>query len=174
MAGSCYMTSTPKVTLLHIEIAPRGFCPLCCPCRNFPPLDLVEDEFTRDPGSVGGSHSESTSPTPSCNPTPGPKLVSALIPAPIPAPAPPSSNKLFKQFMRAYLKSNQRPRQPPTEREQLFKAKVLEVYYGKLHMDCYHFCQQCKDYLKTGGASGTNRTPFAAFFPCGSISLRLM
>ena len=25
-------------------------------------------------------------------------------------------------------------------REQLFKAKVSDVYFEKLHMDCYHFC----------------------------------
>ena len=39
-------------------------------------------------------------------------------------------------------------------------------------MDCYHFCQQCEDHFKTSGATGMNRTPFAASFLRGTISLR--
>ena len=39
-------------------------------------------------------------------------------------------------------------------------------------MDCYHFYQQCKDYFETSGATGINRTPFAASFLHGTISLR--
>ena len=39
-------------------------------------------------------------------------------------------------------------------------------------MDCYHFCQQCEDYFKTSGATRMNRTPFAASFFHGTISLR--
>ena len=41
--------------------------------------------------------------------------------------------------MKAYLKSSQRFSQPPTKRKQVFRAKVLDMYYGKLYMDCYHF-----------------------------------
>ena len=62
-----------------------------------------------------------------------------LVPAP--TPALPSTNELFKQFIKTYLESNQGPSQPLVERKQLFKAKVPDVYYGKLQMDCYHFCQ---------------------------------
>ena len=101
----------------------------------------MEDELARDPGSVRGLHLDSTSLAPSRNPTPGPKLVSALIPALIPALAPLSSNELLKQFMKAYLESNQGPSRPPAEREQSLKAKLPDIYYGKLHIDCYHFCQ---------------------------------
>ena len=132
----------------------------------------MEDELARDPGSVGGLYLGNTSPAPSHNPIPDPKLVSALIPAPVPAAALPSSNKLFKQFLRAYLESNQGSRQPLAERERSFKAKVPEVYYGKLHMDCYHFCQQCKDYFQTAGATRAKRTLFAASFLCRSISVQ--
>ena len=125
-------------------MAPGGSRLYHSPCWNLFPLDPVEDELARDPCPVGGPHSGSTSPALSCNPIPGPKLVPTLIstpvPAPIPAPAPPSSDKLFKQFMRAYLESNQGPKQPSAERERLFKAKVLEIYYSKLHIDCYYFC----------------------------------
>ena len=159
-------------------MAPRGSRPCRSPRRNLPPLDPVEDELAREPGPVGGPHSGSTSPALSRNPTPGPELVPALNPAlnpapvPAPVPAPPASDELFRQFMRAYLESNQGPRPPPAERERFLKAKVLEVYYGKSYMDCYHFCQQCKDHFETAGATGTNRTPFAAFFLRGSISVR--
>ena len=55
--------------------------------------------------------------------------------------APVAINELFKQFIKAYLKSNQGPRKPPAKCEQPLKAKVLEMYYVKLHMDCYYFRQ---------------------------------
>ena len=41
--------------------------------------------------------------------------------------------------MKAYLESNLVPSQPPEECKRPPKAKVPDVYYGKLHMDCYHF-----------------------------------
>ena len=74
--------------------------------------------------------------------------------------------------MKAYLEFNQGPSQPPEERERPLKAKVPDVYYGKSHMDCYHFCQQCEDHFETSRATGTNRTPFAASFLRGNISVR--
>ena len=147
---------------------------LCCSSRgNLFPLDLVEDELARDLGPTEGPHLASTSSAPSCNPTLGPALVSAPIPASVPTPTPTSAvtNDLFKQFIKAYLKSNQRPREPPAERERLFKAKVSKIYYGKLYIDCYHFCQQCKDYFQTARAIGANQTLFEAFFFHKNISV---
>ena len=73
-------------------------------CWNSPPIDPVEDKLARDPSSVGGPNSDSTSSTPSQNPTPGPDLVSALILAPTPAPV--ATDELFKKFMKAYLETN--------------------------------------------------------------------
>ena len=70
----------------------------------------MKDELARDPSLIGNPHSDSISPTLSHNPTLGPELVFALIPAPVLALALPFSNKLFKQFMRAYLELNQGPR----------------------------------------------------------------
>ena len=32
--------------------------------------------------------------------------------------------------------------------KQSFKAKSPETYLRISHIDCYHFCQQCEDYLK--------------------------
>ena len=152
-------------------MALRRSHPRCSPRRNLPPLDPMEDELAREPGSVGGPHSGSTSFALSCNPTLGPELVFALNPAPVPASAPPSFDELFKQFMRAYLEPNQRLKQPLAERERSFKAKVPKMYYGKSHMDCYHFCQQCKDYFETIEATRINRTLFVASFLYGSISM---
>ena len=39
-------------------------------------------------------------------------------------------------------------------------------------MECYHFCQQCEDYFATAGATGLNRTPFAASFLRDRMSFR--
>ena len=86
----------------------------------------MEDELTRDQCSVESLHSSSTSPALSCNPTPGLNLIPALIAAPLsaPTPTPVPIDKLFKKFMKAYLESNQGPRQHLAEREQTLKAKV--------------------------------------------------
>ena len=155
-------------------MAPGGSRPCRSPRRNSPPLDPVEDELAKEPGPVGGPHSGSTSPAPSRNPSPGPELVPALNPAPVPAPtpAPVASEELFKKFIKAYLETNQELRQPPEERKQTFKAKVPEVYYGKSHMDCYHFCQQYENHFEIAGATGFNRTLFTPFFLRGNISMR--
>ena len=152
-------------------MAPGGFHSHCSPRRNPPPLDPVENKLAKELGPFRDPHSDSTSPALSRNPTPSPELVPALNPAPVPAPAPPSSDELFKKFMKAYLESYGEPRQPSEEREQILKAKVPEVYYGKSHMDCYHFCQQCKDHFETAGTTGFNQTLFVAFFLYRNINM---
>ena len=62
----------------------------------------MEDELIRDQATSERSNSGSTFPGPAsfCD--------RILAPAPIPAPAPtpPSFDKLFKQFIKAYLESN--------------------------------------------------------------------
>ena len=151
------------------EMAPGRSRPCRSPRRNPSPIDPIEDEFARNPGSARGPHLGSTSPALSCNPTLGPDLVPALVLALIPAPV--FTDELFKKFMKAYLEMNQGPRQSPAERKQTFKAKVSEMYYGKLHMNCYHFCQQYKDHFKTAGATGFNQTSFAASFLFRNISM---
>ena len=121
-------------------MVPRKSRPRCSSCQNLPPASL-----SPFPG-----------PIPSRNPIPG--LAPVYIPTPAPMPTQALSraatNDLFKQFIKAYLGLNQEPRQPPAERKQTFKAKVLEMYYNKSHMDCYHFYQLCKGYLENLGSSG--------------------
>ena len=57
-------------------------------------------------------------------------------------------------------------------RKQPLKTKVLDIYFGKSHIDCYHFCQQCEDYFETAGATGSNRILFAALFLRRKINFR--
>ena len=126
------------------------------PCHNPPPGD--KDKLVGGPpgAPIKSSNTHTHSP-----------VVSRAL-----TPTPPSTNELFKQFMKAYLESNQGSNQPLKERKQPLKAKVPDTYYGKLHMDCYYFCQQCKDHFETSWAIGTNQNPFAAFFLRGNISVR--
>ena len=70
------------------------------------------------------------------------------------------------------METTQAQAQATEPRERLLKARTPETYSGKSHMDCYHFCQQCEDYFETSGATGMNRTLFAATFLRGPISLR--
>ena len=139
-------------------MAPGGFRPHCFLCQNLLPIDHMKDDLARDPGPTNSFYLGSISPILFCKLTPGPALVAALIPALAPALALAllSFDKLFKQFMKAYLESNQGLRQPSAKRKQFLGAKVLNRYYGKLHIDYYHFYQQYKDYFKTAGANGAN------------------
>ena len=137
----------------------------CRSPRYNPPLGS-ENELTR--GLLRASTESSNIPTTS------PTISQAPILASTPASAPPSINKLLKWFMKAYLESNQGPSQPRKECKRLFKTKGPEVYYSKLYIDYYYFCQQCEDYFEICRAIGTNRFSFAAFFLCGNIIVRWM
>ena len=75
----------------------------------------------------------------------------------------------MKVFMETTQVQTQALRKPW---ERFFKARTLETYWNKFHIQCYYFCQQYEDYFETSGAIGMNRTPFAAFFFYTSISLR--
>ena len=44
------------------------------------------------------------------------------------------------------------------------KAQYLNLYYKNSHLDCYRFCQQCKDYFETAGANRPNCISFATSF----------
>ncbi len=52
------------------------------------------------------------------------------------------------------------------------KAKTLNIYRGRSHMECYNFCQQCEDHFATCGAIGSNQIPFVATFLRNRINFR--
>lgn len=136
------------------------------------------EDPAEDPAESASTADSEGATAPSHASTPAPSRT--LTPAPTPAPPPISAEELFKQFMKTYeasvkvLEQNGgQAGQAPTEpRERPLKAKVPDVYYGRSHMDCFHFCQQCEDHFETAGATGANRTPFAASFLQGNISVR--
>ena len=85
----------------------------------------------------------------------------------------PPTKDLFTKFMKAFVESIQAwDREQAEPQEQPLKARSPKTYLGKSHMDCIYFCQQCEDHFETSGATGMNRTPFAASFLRGTISLR--
>ena len=93
--------------------------------------------------------------------------------ASIPSLVPPTSEDLFTKFMKVFMETTQAQAQALVEsRERLLKARTPETYSEKSHMDCYSFCQQCENYFETSGATGMNRTSFAAIFFRDTISLR--
>lgn len=49
---------------------------------------------------------------------------------------------------------------------------ILDLYYSKLHMDCYYFCSHYKDYFETTWAIEANQISFTAFFFYENISMR--
>ena len=130
------------------------------PCVNTPvnPVGELDELAGQDParGSNVGSNEAPTPPKAST-----PPLV------------PPTSEDLFTKFMKVFMETTQAQAQVLAEpRERPLKARTPETYWGKSHMECYHFCQQCEDHFETSGATGMNRTPFVASFLRGSISLR--
>ena len=134
-----------------------GFCARQSPCVNTPvdpagELDEVAGQGPARRSNVGSDEA------------PTPPEVSTSPPAP-------TSEDLFTKFMKMFMETTQ-VREQLEPRERPLKARTPETYFGKSHMDCYHFCQQCEDYFETSGAIGMNRTPFAATFLRDAISLR--
>ena len=48
--------------------------------------------------------------------------------------------------------------------ERPLKAWFPDIYWGKTHLECYNFFQQCKDHFAPAGATGLNQVLFAAIF----------
>ena len=66
-----------------------------------------------------------------------------------PSLVPPTSKDLFTKFMKVFIETTQTQAQALVEpRERPLKARTPETYSKKSYMDCYHFCQQCEDYLR--------------------------
>lgn len=45
-----------------------------------------------------------------------------------------------------------------------FKARNPDIYYDNLHIECYYFCQQCKENFEIAGAKNHKRVFFASTF----------
>lgn len=72
--------------------------------------------------------------------------------------------------MDLFFQAQARRPEPAGHRKSQLKAKFPNLYYGKSHLECYHFSQQCEDHFNTAGAIGFNCTLFAASFFRGRIS----
>ena len=97
--------------------------------------------------------------------TPIPAYAPAPTPAPASAPGPPErytdkdlqrDTKLALELFvkgqeHCQLQANSAPRKQP------LKAQFSNLYYGNSYLDCYWFCQQCKDYFETAGANRLNQ-----------------
>ena len=100
------------------------------PCQNSSPAG--KDKFVSTARTEG---SNTLIPTPAVLRARTPALAIALF----------SDNKLFKQFMKAYLKTQVQAwivaEIDPKPCKQSFKAWFSDFYYDNLHMDCHQFCQ---------------------------------
>ncbi len=52
------------------------------------------------------------------------------------------------------------------------KAKTLDVYRGRSHIECYNISKQCEDHFATCETTGPNRIPLAALFLWDQINFR--
>ena len=100
------------------------------PCINTP-VDPAEklDELAGAQGPARGFNASSDeAPTP-------PKASTPLLVAPI-------SKDFFTKFMKVFMETMQAQAQALAElRERRLKARTSKTYWGKSHMECYHFCQ---------------------------------
>ena len=94
-----------------------------------------------------------------------------LFEAPIPPLVLSPAKDIFTKFIKVFIETMQAQALAKLQKYSL-KSRAPEAYWGKSSMECYHFCQQCEDYFKTSGATGMNRTLFAASYLRGSISLK--
>lgn len=73
--------------------------------------------------------------------------MSTPIPSPTIAPAPTKSTLAFKyskadlmRILKTFSETKGQEPEAKVPHKQFLKAKVPNVYFGKLYMDCYHFC----------------------------------
>ena len=76
------------------------------------------------------------------------------------------------RILKIFSKSKDQKPKAKVPRKRPLKAKVPDVYFGKLHMDCYHFYQQYEDHFEIDNATRSNCTLFAALFLCGKINFQ--
>ena len=144
-------------------MAPRS-CAWQSPCVN-PSADPTEeqDELAGQ-GPIRGFNAGSNEALTKA-PTPSEAHILLLVPS--------STKDLFTKFMKMFMETTQAQVQALAKpRERPLKARTSESYWGKSHMECYHFCQQWEDHFETSGAIRMNCTPFAALFLRGFISIR--
>lgn len=99
-------------------------------------------------------------------------LTSAFAPTPAlaSAPGPPgrytqeNPERAIKLVLKLFIKSQKygQANFPPQNR--LFKVKNLKLYYSYLHIECYYFCWQCKDYFNIAEATRPKHVSFIASF----------
>ncbi len=104
----------------------------------------------------------------------GRPAIRAPAPGPAPAPAPVAPpNDLFQEFLRTFMEKTQAPAAPAApapdvearnDTDRPLKPRNPDLYYGNSHMECYYFCQQCKDHFEVARSLGHKRVPFATGF----------
>ena len=119
----------------------------------------------------GRPHQERTSKGPSGSSLPP---ESSHDETPVNPPAEPPVAKYTEEDLQKIFRTVLKARAPPSDgsREKLLKARSPDVYSGKSHMECYNFCQQCKNHFAIAGAKGPNRILFAASFLRDRINFR--
>ena len=146
------------------------------PRHNPPPANFVEHELASAPpgAPTESSGSPLTSLLPSRALTPGLARAPLAPASPVTTPALAPTEDLFRQFVQAYMvdRGNPAPATDPVPlaeprhdiSDRPVRARNPDLYYGNLHIECYHLCQQWKDNFETAGPKGHKRVPFAASF----------
>ncbi len=89
---------------------------------------------------------------------------------PLPVPQDPGANRYSQQDLDRIIQTFLQNSKGGSGDK--LKAKTLDVYHGRSHMQCYNFCQQCEDHFATCGAARPNRILFAASFLRDRINFR--
>ena len=148
------------------------------PCQN---LHNGKDELAGGTSTKGSNH---RTPAPAASRAPTPAVAPVVAPLAASGPADSSvvrySEDDFQRILRIVLDS--RPLAPvPTPAalhyegpcERLLKARFPDIYWGKTHLECYNFFQQCEDHFATAGATGSNQVPFVTTFLKDTTLFRL-
>ena len=132
--------------------------------QNVPPSTVSPSE-SEQPASP-----EKETPTPSHLGPPDAPALDAPVPAPAPAQYTEEDHQIIIKLCRDSFLQAQPSCPEPGPRKSPLKARFLDLYHRKSHIECYQFFYQCEDHFATAGATGPNQTPFAASFLFGRIS----
>ena len=127
---------------------------------------MAKSRTRRNAGGAPTNDGDTPVPTPAVSRTPTLAPAPASVPGPLGRYTDEDLQRAIKLALESFVKGQEHGQLQANSapREQPLKARFSNLYYENSHLDCYRFCQQCKDHFKTAGANGPNQVPFAASF----------
>ena len=131
-------------------------------------IQITGSHTRRNTGKAPTNDSGTSVPTPAVSCAPTPTSTPTFVPGSPGRYTNEDLQRATKLALKSFVKGQEYGQLQTsfTPCKQPLKTRFPNLYYGNSHLDCYCFCQQCKDYFKTAGANRPNWVSFATSFLC--------